>query len=61
MPDFIAVNLLQQLRRVGIADLSEALREVPRKIQVRLLERQAQAGDVIDWIFPSVKYLPGQK
>ena len=46
MADFVAVDFIQQFRGGGVADGGEALREVAGKIQVGLLEGEAQAGDV---------------
>ncbi len=49
--DFIAVNFFKQLRRVRVAHGGEAAGEVAREIEVRLLEGQAEAGDVINRVF----------
>src|SRR5687768_16237868 len=45
--DFIAINPFEKLRGHGVADCGEATGKVPRKIQVRLLEGQAQPRHII--------------
>ena len=49
MGNFVAMNSLQQLRRLRIARRRKAAREVLREIKVRLLKGQAQSRHVIRW------------
>ena len=49
--DFVAINLFEQLRRGVVAHRGKAAREMPGEIQVGLLERQAQAGNVVHRVF----------
>ena len=46
--DFVAINFFQQLCRVGVADRAEVFAEELREVQISLLEREAEAGDVIN-------------
>ena len=45
--DLVAINLLQQRGAFRVADARKARRELAREVEVRLLEGEAQSGDVI--------------
>ena len=47
MRDLVAINLLQQRGAFRVADARKARRELAREVEVRLLEGEAQSGDVI--------------
>ena len=51
MADFIAINFFEQPGRGCVTNLAKAAGVMLGEIQVRLLEGQAQAGDVIHRVF----------
>ncbi len=49
--DFVTIDFFEQFGCHVVAHRREAACEVAREIQIRLLEREAQAGDVIHRVF----------